>query len=72
MKDGSVLVGFKETATATGLNFRDMTTGEVKFIRRSETTRIQTGGTVMPDGLSSTLSEGDLAHLIAYLAQLGK
>ena len=72
MKDGSVITGFKQTDTAYTIAIRDMTTGEVKTIPHTDTTKIQTGGTVMPDGLTATMTEQQLAHLIRYLSELGK
>lgn len=72
LKDGSVITGFKQTETADAISLRDMATGTVKQIQRSDTQKIQTGGTVMPDGLTSTMNEQQLAHLIKYLSELGK
>jgi putative heme-binding domain-containing protein len=72
LKDGSVVTGFKHTDTAESIAIRDMATGEVKTIRRSDAADIRTGGTVMPDGLTATLDERQLAHLIRYLSELGR
>ena len=72
MRDGSVITGFKQTETAEAIAIRDMTTGTVKSIPRNETQSIKTGGTVMPDGLTATLSPQQLADLIRYLSELGK
>ena len=72
MKDGTVLTGFKHTETAEAIGVRDMTTGMVKNIKRSDTREIKTGGTLMPDGLTATLSPQQLADLIRYLSELGK
>jgi putative heme-binding domain-containing protein len=72
LKDGTVITGFKQTETADAIGIRDMTTGVVKSIPRAETQKIQTGGTVMPDGLVAALNEQQLAHLIKYLSGLGK
>ncbi len=72
MKDGTVITGFKQTETAEAIGVRDMTTGAVKSIARSETRSIKTGGTLMPDGLTATLSPQKLADLIRYLSELGK
>jgi len=44
----------------------------VKQIKRSDSQKLQTGGTVMPDGLTAALNEQQLAHLIKYLSELGK
>ena len=72
MKDGTVVTGFKHTDTADSIAIREMTSGEVRTIKRTDTTRIQTGGTVMADGLTATMTEQQLAHLIRYLSELGK
>jgi putative heme-binding domain-containing protein len=71
MKDGTVVTGFKQTETADTLTIRDLTSGEVKIIKRTETRQIQTGGTVMADGLTATISEQQLVHLIRFLSELG-
>lgn len=71
LKDGTVITGFKQTETADAIGIRDLT-GAVKSIPKSDTAKIQTGGTVMPDGLVATLNEQQLAHLIKYLSELGK
>ena len=71
MKDGTVVTGFKQTETADIIAIRDMTSGEMKTIKRTEAAQIQTGGTVMADGLTATMSEQQLAHLIRYLSELG-
>jgi putative heme-binding domain-containing protein len=71
LKDGTVITGFKQTETADAIGIRDMT-GIVKSIPKSDTATIQTGGTLMPDGLTATLNEQQLAHLIKYLSELGK
>jgi putative heme-binding domain-containing protein len=72
MKDGTVITGFKQTETAEAIGVRDMNTGAVKSIARSETQSIKTGGTLMPDGLTASFSPKQLADLIRYLSDLGK
>ena len=64
--------GFKQTETAEAIGVRDMNTGAVKSIARSETQSIKTGGTLMPDGLTASFSPKQLADLIRYLSDLGK
>lgn len=71
LKDGTVITGFKQTDTADTISIRDLT-GAIKPIKKSETQKIQSGGTLMPDGLTSTMNEQQLAHLIKYLSELGK
>jgi putative heme-binding domain-containing protein len=75
MKDGSVIAGFKHTETTDTIDtidIRDLATGSVKSLQRTNTNKIQTGGTLMPDGLTATLSEQQLADLIRYVSELGK
>ena len=72
MKDGTVLTGFKQTETTEAIGIRDAATGVVKSIPRSQTQHIKTGGTLMPEGLTATLSPQQLADLIRYLSELGK
>jgi putative heme-binding domain-containing protein len=72
MKDGTVVTGFKQTETAEAIAVRDAATGSVKSIPRTQTQSIKTGGTLMPDGLTSALAPQQLADLIRYLSELGK
>jgi putative heme-binding domain-containing protein len=72
LKDGSVITGFKQTDTADSIGIRDMAAGTITTIKKADTASIQLGGTVMPDGLTATLNEQQLAHLIKYLSELGK
>ncbi|MCB1209386.1 MAG: c-type cytochrome, partial [Verrucomicrobiales bacterium] len=72
MKDGSVVSGFKQTETAEAIAVRDLATGAVRSIKRADTKEIKLGGTVMPDGLTATMNEQQLAHLVRYLSELGK
>lgn len=72
MKDGTILSGFKQTETSDTVGVRDMASGKVTSIRRSDTTKIQTGGSLMPDGLTADLTEQEMAHLFRYLSELGK
>jgi putative heme-binding domain-containing protein len=72
LKDGTVVSGFKQLHTESVLGIRDMNTGEVRTIQRSEAAQMKVGGTVMPEGLTGALSEKQLADLIRYLGELGK
>ncbi|MEZ5384806.1 MAG: c-type cytochrome [Prosthecobacter sp.] len=71
MKDGSVVTGFKQTDTADTIGIRDLA-GAIQTIKKADTQKIQFGGTLMPDGLTATMNEQQLAHLIKYLSELGK
>jgi putative heme-binding domain-containing protein len=72
LKDGTVVRGFKQTETDSAVSVRDMNTGEIRSLRRSDAASIQMGGTVMPDGLTAALTEKQLADLMAYLGTLGQ
>jgi putative heme-binding domain-containing protein len=72
LKDGSVVTGFKQLATESVVGIRDMNTGEVRTIARADTKELKVGGTVMPEGLTASMSEKQLADLIRYLGELGK
>ena len=72
LTDDTVVTGFKQTDTADVITIRDMTTGSLKPIKKSDTKNIQTGGTVMPDGITAGLNEQQLAHLVRYLSELGQ
>lgn len=71
LKDGTVITGFKQTETADTLTLRDMT-GAIRPVKKADTQKIQTGGTLMPDGLVAAMNEQQLAHLVKYLSTLGK
>jgi putative heme-binding domain-containing protein len=71
LKDGTVVTGFKQTETTEAIAVRDLATGAVRSIPKSETKTIQSGGTVMPDGLTAGMDERQLAHLVRYLMGLG-
>ncbi len=71
MKDGTVVTGFKQTDTADTIGIRDLT-GAIQTIKKTDTQKIQFGGTLMPDGLTAGMNEQQLAHLIKYLSELGK
>lgn len=72
MKDGMMINGFKQTETSDVIGIRDMNSGKVTSIKRSDALKIQTGGSLMPDGLTAALTEQQMAHLIRYLGELGK
>jgi putative heme-binding domain-containing protein len=69
--DGRVLTGFKQTETADTLTLRDLT-GAMIPVKKADAQKIQTGGSLMPDGLTAGMNEQQLAHLVKYLSELGK
>jgi putative heme-binding domain-containing protein len=72
LKDGSVVTGFKQTETVEAIAIRDLATGTVRSLPRTDTTEVKIGGTVMPDGLTAGMDERQLAHLVSYLMGLGQ
>jgi putative heme-binding domain-containing protein len=72
LRDGTVVTGFKHSETADEIAVRDVATGTVRTLRRADAASVQSGGTVMPDGLLASLTERQLASLIRYLGELGK
>lgn len=71
-RDGSVLTGFKQTETSDTLTLREPASGKLQPIAKSEIRDLQLGGSLMPETAASQLNEEQLAHLIAYLASLGR
>jgi hypothetical protein len=71
MRDGTVVTGFKQTETAEAIAVRDLATGAVKSIPKSETKAIQSGGTVMPDGLTAGMDERRVGALGEVLDGVG-
>jgi putative heme-binding domain-containing protein len=72
LRDGTVVRGFKQTDTDSEVSVRDMNTGEIRTIKRSDAARIEVGGTVMPEGLTASLTEQQIGDLIRYLSTLGQ
>jgi putative heme-binding domain-containing protein len=72
LNNGSVVTGFKQTETAEAIAIRDIATGAVRSIARSEVKDVVAGGTVMPDGMTAGMDERQLAHLLRYLMGLGE
>ena len=72
LKDGTVVTGFKQTEKAEVIAIRDLATGAVRSIPRSEAKEVTMGGTVMPDGLTAGMDERQLAHLVRNLMGLGE
>ncbi|MBU6300191.1 MAG: DUF1080 domain-containing protein [Verrucomicrobia bacterium] len=72
LKDGTVLTGFRQSESTEGIAIRDLATGAVRNILKTETASIATGGSVMPEEVVAALDEQQLAHLVKYLSNLGQ
>jgi putative heme-binding domain-containing protein len=71
-RDGRIVEGLLESETADTVAIRDLLSGETTKLRRAEITSLKTGGSPMPEGLTSSLSRQQIADLIRYLMELGK
>ena len=70
--DGKVIRGYRVRETDEELEIRDAATGKTEVIAQDEIEDAQQVGSLMPDGLLTTLSMQDKQDLIAFLADLGK
>ena len=71
MKDGSQWSGFKAAETRTELKLRGVDGTETRLLKSNIQQRTD-AGTIMPDGLTDTLSHQDKLNLLKYLIALGK
>jgi putative heme-binding domain-containing protein len=72
MKDGRTLVGYKNKESDTELTIRDLASSTLTTLQKSQMQSHTDSGSLMPDGLTASLSREELRDLIAYLASLGK
>ena len=71
MKDGTQWSGFKASETRTELNLRGVDGVETR-LTKSEIKQRTDAGTIMPDGLTDTLTRQQRLDLLRYLITLGK
>lgn len=69
-KDGRVITGYLERETEDLIWYRNTTTPWILPLSRSDIAIRQSVPTLMPAGLTRSLTEGQLLDLIAYLASL--
>lgn len=69
-KGGDTFSGYKEKDDAEFIYLKDTASGDVKTIQRVEISKITNAGSLMPEGLTNSLSHEELRDLIAYLASL--
>lgn len=69
-KGGNVFSGYIQSDEKAQLAIRDTATGVVQSIPRVEILKIEKVGTLMPAGLTASLSDDELRDLIAFLASL--
>ena len=68
-KTGRIFNGYREREEAGILWLREAVTGKVERIRRSEIVERNDIGTLMPKGLTASLSREELRDLIRYLSE---
>ena len=69
-KDGRVLSGFTHSEDKTVLRVRDLATGKIAPVQTSNIKQRTLNGTVMPPGLTASLTRAELRDLIKYLSTL--
>ncbi|MFO0961114.1 MAG: plastocyanin/azurin family copper-binding protein [Isosphaeraceae bacterium] len=71
LADGRSHQGYKVEDTPDALVIKDPATGEKKTIARAEVEDMRVDGTLMPEGLASAMSPGEMADLVRFLSELG-
>ena len=69
-KDGRVLSGFAHSEDKTVLRVRDLATGKIAPVQTANIKQRTSNGTVMPPGLTASLTRAELRDLIKYLSTL--
>ena len=69
-KDGRMLSGFAHSEDKTVLRLRDLATGKIAPVQTANIQERIKGGTVMPPGLTASLTRVELRDLIKYLSTL--
>jgi len=71
-KDGRTMMGYKTSESEAELGLRDMAIGTITNLPKSQIASRTDAGSLMPEGLTASLSRDELRDMIAYLASLGK
>jgi len=69
-RDGRIFNGFLQGEDKKALHIRDLTTGTVATVPRGNVAQHNKGGTMMPPGLTASLTRAELRDLIKYLSTL--
>ena len=70
--DGLLLQGYKLKETKDEVELRVTATGEVRRIAKSNIEQMADAGSLMPEGLTATMTSQELRDLVRYLSELGK
>jgi putative heme-binding domain-containing protein len=71
-KDDRILQGYKVNEDADKIVLRDAATSELTTLPRRDITSSEEAGTLMPEGLTATLTRNELLDLIRFLSDLGR
>ncbi|OJW23893.1 MAG: heme-binding domain-containing protein [Planctomycetales bacterium 71-10] len=71
LDDGRIVQGYKVGETAEAVQVRDVAFGEVVTLPKDAIDEAKPLGTLMPEGLASTMSPRERADLFAFLLTLG-
>ena len=68
LKDGRAFLGILISETGTNITIKDLANQEHMILRSELVSLTNTGRSLMPDGLETSLTQENLADLIAYVA----
>ena len=68
LKDGRAILGILTSETGANITLKDLTNQEHVILRSELVSLKNTGKSLMPDGLETSLTQQDVADLIAYVA----
>ena len=71
-KDGEEFQGYQQRETAEEVHLRDVLQNRSVSIPKSAIRERRQAGSVMPAGLTDTLSREEFVHLVRYLTELGR
>ena len=71
-KDGRAVLGFRRPGPPDTLALLDPATGQTLSLKLSEIATNESAGSLMPAGLTDSLSRQELRDLLAYLGSLGR
>jgi putative heme-binding domain-containing protein len=70
--DGRSLVGYKVKDTADEVQLRDPTTRKITRIAKKDVDEMAEAGSVMPEGLTASMTRAELLDLIRFLSETGR
>ena len=68
MKDGRAILGIIVSETGANITIKDLANQQHVILRSELESLTNTGRSLMPDGLETSLTQQNIADLIAYVA----